>query len=269
MSFDNKKVYEIAKAYVKDQSGGFDLFISPGDITGARAVNENNFALACLRLLFGGSETSIDPVNNEKEFAQTVKKLKLNELGGKDLGFGTGNANNLIYRLFISHIDKYLKSFPQGVTPAQAKLEERQKSKTKIDFMKRAYKNEFFFEDLAVDRLNEPEVYEVVTKQAFYNWHYENFIKHFKYNSVIKTKSDLNLSKWQDSNPGENVTFFIDQSGGPFNSGVPTVCCIIQEEVVEPDKIFNNKDAYIKKCFDKIFPIFGKKKYSDLLSAGS
>ena len=87
MSFDNKKVYKIAKEYVKDQLGGFDLFISLGGSAGGNTVNENNFALACLRLLFGGSETSIDPVNNEKEFAQTVKKLKLNELGGKDLGF--------------------------------------------------------------------------------------------------------------------------------------------------------------------------------------
>ncbi len=247
MSFDNKKVYEIAKKYVFKELGNFDLFdpISDND-------EQDNFALACLRLLFGGPETSIDPNNNKKEFAQTVKKLKLNELGGKDLGFGTGNANNLIYRLFIAHIKS---------------LDERQKSKTKIDFMKRAYKDELFFKGLAVDNFNEPEVYKVITKQAFYNWHYENFIKYFEYDSVIKTKSDLNLSKWQDSNPGENVTFFIDQSGGPFNSGVPTVCCVIQEEVVEPDKIFNNKDAYIKKCFDKIFPIFGKKKYSDLTDA--
>ena len=39
MSFDNKKVYEIAKAYVKNQLGNFDLFVSLGGITGGNTVN--------------------------------------------------------------------------------------------------------------------------------------------------------------------------------------------------------------------------------------
>tara|TARA_R110002020_G_scaffold226401_3_gene436820 strand:+ start:125 stop:4183 length:4059 start_codon:yes stop_codon:yes gene_type:complete len=249
MAFNNKEVYEIAKKYVKSQLGNFDLFESVG------SDDENNFALACFRLLYGGQKAFIDPTNNKQEFSQIVKQLKLNELEGGDLGFGNETANNLIYRLFITHIDKLSST---------DSLTERQKSKTKLTFMNRAFSNEFFIEDLAVDRLNEKDVYEVVTKQAFYNWHYQNFVENKDYNEIVKTRDDLRLSNWSDADPQDGVVFFIDQAGGPFNNGAPTICCVIEDLVGDPKKIFDNKEEYIKKCFDSIFPIFGKKKYSDL-----
>ena len=104
MSNFDSKIYKIAKDFVRGQfeDGKLEsIFTTTEEAAGTAALNENDFALACLRLICKDTRAFIDPTKNSDEFSQMVKDLKLNELGGIDLGFGQGTSNNLLYRLAI------------------------------------------------------------------------------------------------------------------------------------------------------------------------
>ena len=173
MSNFDSKIYKTAKEYVRKESQANKLdsiFTTTEATAGSTSLNENNFALACLRLICKDTRAGIDPTKNPDEFSQMVKDLKLNELGGIDLGFGQGTSNNLFYRLAIKHYPLNLKK----------------KYLLKDEFLKAAFVDYNFLNTLAVDQLNDRETYEVLTKQAFFNWHYKNFIEDLEYDKVIK-----------------------------------------------------------------------------------
>lgn len=250
MSNFDSKIYKIAKEYVRGKATA-----SPSELNSifeaenqSEAKKENNFALACLRLICKDTRIFNDPNKNSAEFAQAVKDLKLNILGGSDLGFGKGTSNNLIYRIAID----YYKD-----------LEVRKKKPLRNDFLSMAVSDKQFLKSLVVDRLNEREVYDVITKQAFFKWHYKAFIEDLEYNGVIKKENpgDGTSVSWDKVNPGDGSKFFISQTGAPFNTGTPTVCCVIQEEVESLESI---KPEYYSKAFNSALSAFGKKKWEDL-----
>ena len=254
MSNFDSKIYKIAKEYVRSSATAnpSQLHFIFESVNGISAKKENDFALACLRLICKDTRIFNDPNKNSAEFAQAVKDLKLNILGGSDLGFGKGTSNNLIYRIAID----YYKD-----------LEVRKKKPLRNNFLSMAVSDKQFLKSLVVDRLNEREVYDVITKQAFFKWHYKNFIQDLEYNNVIKKENpgDGSSVGWNNVDPNEGVSFFISQTGAPFNTGTPIVCCVIQEKINDLKKIRtevnDNKQKYLSKAFDPVLSAFGKKNW--------
>ena len=249
MSNFDSKIYKIAKGFVREAATAnpprlHSIFKA---VNGIDAKKENDLALACLRLVCKDTRAFIDPTKNPDEFSQMVKDLKLNELGGIDLGFGQGTSNNLLYRLAIQH-------YPLDLIEPTLKNE----------LLRNALADNEFLNKLVVDQLNEDSItYEVLTKQAFFKWHYKAFIKDLKYDKIVKKANpgDGSSVSWDKINPGDGSKFFISQTGAPFNTGTPTICCVIQEQIdsfkdIEPEN-------YYSKAFNNALAAFGKKKWED------
>tara|TARA_R110002124_G_scaffold7285_2_gene42336 strand:+ start:4473 stop:8582 length:4110 start_codon:yes stop_codon:yes gene_type:complete len=253
MSNFDSKIYKIAKEYVRSKATA-----NPSELNfifeaenGFEAKQENDFALACLRLICKDTRAFIDPTKNPDEFSQMVKDLKLNELGGIDLGFGQGTSNNLLYRLAIQY---YGQEFE--------KLEE---ILYKDELLKIALGDNEFLKTLAKNQLNDKETYEVLAKQAFFNWHYKNFIKNLEYDKVIKKANpgDGSSNGWTSFRKREG--FYISPTGAPFNTGTPTVCCFIEEKVTDILEVeVENLEKYYPRAFNPVLSAFGKKSWGDL-----
>jgi len=251
MSNFDSKIYKIAKEYVRSRATA-----NPSQLNSIfeaenqfEAKKENDFALACLRLICKDTRAGIDPTKNPDEFSQMVKDLKLNELGGIDLGFGQGTSNNLFYRLAIKYYPLNLK----------------EEYDYKDEFLKTAFVDYNFLNTLAVDQLNDTETYEVLTKQAFFKWHYKNFIEDLEYNKVIKTANpgDGSSNGWTSFREKEG--FYVSPTGAPFNTGTPTVCCLIEEKVENVlDLDVENLEKYYPRAFNPVLSAFGKKNWESL-----
>ena len=262
MSNFDSKIYKTAKEYVRKESQANKLdsiFTTTEATAGSTSLNENNFALACLRLICKDTRAGIDPTKNPDEFSQMVKDLKLNELGGIDLGFGQGTSNNLLYRLAIQRYSLQILSAEKFIF--------------KNSLLNNLLSDDDFLKSLIEDRLNNRIVYDVITKQAFFNWHYKNFIEDLEYDKVIKKANpgDGSSVGWNNVNPSEGVSFFISQTGAPFNTGTPIVCCVIQEKINSFKEIRaevnNNKQKYLSKAFAPVLSAFGKKNWESLTTA--
>ncbi len=257
MSNFDSKIYKIAKEYVRSKATANPselnfIFEAENEF---EAKQENDFALACLRLICKDTRAFIDPTKNSNEFSQMIKDLKLNELGGIDLGFGQGTSNNLLYRLANRHYS----------------LKDKKTYSSKDKLLKFALNDDKFLKTLAKDRLNDRETYEVLTKQAFFNWHYKTFIQDLEYDKVIKKANpgDGSSNGWTSFREKEG--FYISPTGAPFNTGTPVICCVIQEKIDNLKKIRTDvnsnkdiKDTYLSKAFDKMLAAFGKKSWTNL-----
>jgi len=254
MSNFDSKIYKIAKDFVRGQfeDGKLEsIFTTTEEAAGTAALNENDFALACLRLICKDTRAFIDPTKNRDEFSQMVKDLKLNELGGIDLGFGQGTSNNLLYRIAIQYYGQ--------------EFDELEKILYKDELLKIAFGDNKFLKTLAKNQLNDKETYEVLTKQAFFNWHYKNFIKNLEYDKVIKRANpgDGSSSGWTSFREREG--FYVSPTGAPFNNGTPTVCCFIEEKVTDILEVeVENLEKYYPRAFNPVLSAFGKKSWSDL-----
>ena len=254
------KIYAEAKSWVRKDLKNYDLFAGEmSDIS--KNVNDpkNLYTLACLRLLLQDPVAFIDPVEKKNAFEGVARSVRLNEFSnfGKniDLGFGGGTSNNLMYKRAYEFFKKK-NNWP----------EIKESRKTKAGFIALAFADDEFTEEfLANVILDDPYTYESITKQAFYKWHYENFINTTALKDVIKKENaaDGSVVNWSDVVvEKDGFSVFISRSGSPFNAGFPVICVVFEgprADIQETDKI-------AAKAFDYLFPLVGRKKYSDLTS---
>ena len=73
--------------------------------------------------------------------------------------------------------------------------------------------------------------YECVTKQSFYQWHKAEYIDNTALKQVIKEADwkDKSIINWKKVDVSQGPRFFIAPKGGPFNSGFPTICVVMQQ----------------------------------------
>jgi len=257
------KIYAEAKKWVRDNLKNYDLFDGDKASEDVNGPNEdvngpkNLYTLACLRLLLQDPVVFTDPIEKGDAFEGVARSVRLNEFGtyGKniDLGFGTGTSNNLMYKLayeFFKKKDNW--------------SEIKESRKTKAGFIALAFANDEFTEEfLANVILDDRYTYESITKQAFYTWHYENFINTTALKDVIKKENagDGSVVNWSDVVvKKDGFSVFISRSGAPFNAGFPVICVVFEGTREDTKKA----DEIAAKAFDYLFPLVGRKKYSDL-----
>ena len=252
------KIYAEAKSWVRKDIKNYDLFAGEMSDT-SKNVNDtkNLYTLSCLRLLAQDPVVFIDPIEKNDAFEGIARSVRLNEFGtyGKniDLGFGTGTSNNLLYKLAY----QFYKNKNNW-------SEIKESYKTKAGLITRAFgDDEFTGEFLSNIILDDRYTYESITKQAFYAWHYQNFINTTALKDVIKKENagDGSVVNWSDVViEKDGFSVFISRSGSPFNAGFPVICVVFEgtrDDIKETNKV-------ITKAFDYLFPLAGRKKYSDL-----
>lgn len=262
----SKEIYTKAKKYVglPVVDGGknlnsYDLFdgsILPDNLS----INSDQslFTIACLRMLMQDAISFVDPYEKEEAFKGIAKSIRLNEFVyyGKDidLGFGQGTANNLLYKLAYGFYKN--KSNWAGDI----------KKRDKAGLISHGLMDSDFYDYLSDVRLTDPHTYECITKQAFYTWHYENFINTTAIKDVLKKENagDGSVVDWKDVVVGPNLdpAIFISRSGAPFNAGFPVICVVF--EGTKDDLLMENAGNLTTTAFDYLFPLAGRKKYSGL-----
>jgi len=254
-----KDIYKQAKDFFKKEIDSVNKpFEDYGQILGS---NENKiddpvnyFAITCLRLL---TLDNTDPIDNPDKFSQLALATRTNSfnqvIGNSsiDIGTGKGNSNNLLYKL----ASDFLKD---------AKIE------TKSSVIQTASANPAFQELLKSVSISDKRTYEAITRQAFFNWHYGEYVsgktieRQFGGNQFRQTL--LDLQKINVSSGEKQVRISID--GSPFNAGYPVVCVVFEADLVfEADQIINQQDI-IEEAGKFVFPLFGRiipESYDDYL----
>ena len=245
-----ENIYKTAKSffekYIKEVDHPFDDFgFKLGDTKNEGVDSQRNlFAITCLRML---TADNTDPIDNPEKFSQLALATRTNSFqqvlvnSSKDLGTGKGNSNNLLYKLATD----FLKD---------------ESLETKAAVIQTALANSDFQSNLKILNLTDERTYETITKQAFFNWHYGDFIagrtieKRFGGKNQF-AQSLLDIQKIDVTNKEKQIRISID--GSPFNAGFPVVCVIF-----EVDKI-TDIDGIIKQAGDFAFPLFGRKISQD------
>ena len=261
----SKEIYTKAKKYVglPVVDGGknlnsYDLFagsVLPDNL----AINSDPglFTIACLRLLMQDKSSFTDPIEQEEAFRTIARTVRLNEFAqfkkDIDLGFGQKKANNLLYKLAY----EFYKNSPNWTGDVE--------KTSKDGLIAHGLSDPAFYEYLSNVRLTDPHTYECIAKQAFYMWHYENFINTTAIKDVLKKENagDGSVIDWSEVEvTGDQFSIFISRSGAPFNAGYPVFCVIFEGD--KDDLLMENKGKLTAKAFDYLFPLVGRKKYSDL-----
>ena len=237
-----KKAKSFFEKYIKEVDHPFDDFgFKLGDTKNEGVDSQRNlFAITCLRML---TADNTDPIDNPEKFSQLALATRTNSFqqvlvnSSKDLGTGKGNSNNLLYKLATD----FLKD---------------ESLETKAAVIQTALANSDFQSNLKILNLTDERTYETITKQAFFNWHYGDFIagrtieKRFGGKNQF-AQSLLDIQKIDVTNKEKQIRISID--GSPFNAGFPVVCVIF-----EVDEI-TDIDGIIKQAGDFAFPLFGRK----------
>ena len=175
---------------------------------------------------------------------------------------------NILYRLALKYKDFTDFSYKSG---AQTKS-----LTTKSDFIRAATspakidaslieKKEGFEKFEIFTPSIDAVTYECVTKQAFYRWHKKNFIDNTALKKTIKEKdwADKSVLGWTKVDVSNGPKFFIDPDGGPFNSGFPTICVIMEQGYPATGNdsmkaIFDKQAEILKSTSDLIGNAFGR-----------
>lgn len=237
-------IYKQAKDFFEKEIIGVNKpFEDYGQILGAseNKIDDpiNYFAITCLRLL---TLDNTDPIDNPDKFPQLALATRTNSfnqvIGNSsiDIGTGKGNSNNLLYKL----ASDFLKDT---------------KIDTKSSVIQTASANPAFQELLKSVSISDKRTYEVITRQAFFNWHYGEYVsgktieRQFGGNQFRQTL--LDLQKINVGSGEKQVRISID--GSPFNAGYPVVCVVF-----EADQITNQQNI-IEEAGKFVFPLFGRK----------
>lgn len=245
-------IYEQAKDFFEEKITKYidSPFEDFGETLGddLNKINDlaNYFAITCLRLL---TLENTDPIDNPDKFSQLTLATRTNSfnqvIGNSsiDIGTGKGNSNNLLYKLASDFLkDKNIETKSKVIQTASA--------------------NPAFQELLKSVSINDKRTYEVITRQAFFNWHYGEYVtgktieRQFGGNQFRQTL--LDLQRITVGSGEKQVRISID--GSPFNAGYPVVCVIF-----ETDQITNHENI-IEEAGKFVFPLFGReipKSYND------
>lgn len=260
------EIYETAKKLVSDTIGDFDSnypqvsLFSSSDVLGASQTPEsleaddNQFAITCLRLL---TLDNTDPIDNPDRFEQLALATRTNSfkqvLGNSsvDLGTGKGNSNNLLYKLATDFLKDKSKSL-----------------ETKAAVIQTALADSGFQSSLKTLNLTDKRTYESITRQAFFNWHYGEYVankgiaKRFGGKNQF-VQSSLDIQKIDVTNKEKQIRISID--GSPFNAGFPVVCVIFEIDEITGLDSLTEQDKIVKQAGDFAFPLFGRPTTEDYL----
>ena len=78
--------------------------------------------------------------------------------------------------------------------------------------------------------MDDLHTYRCILGQAFYKFHYENFVKGTSRQSALgpANAADGSINSWYDvSVSGNEVKSFVSLDGSPFNEGYPILCVVI------------------------------------------
>lgn len=241
-----KEIYEFSKEYVLKNIGEQKLFSSKESLDQdlqnlPLEFDDNQFAITCLRLL---TFDNTDPIDNKDRFEQLALATRTNSfkqvLGDSsiDLGTGKGNSNNLLYKLATDFLnDKDIE--------------------TKATVIQTALANPDFQSSLRTLNLIDKRTYESITRQAFFNWHYGEYVANKGIEKRFGGKNQfaqslLDIQKIDVTNKEKQIRISID--GSPFNAGFPVVCVIF-----ETDEI-TDINGIVQQAGDFAFPLFGRPK---------
>lgn len=238
-----QSIYEKAKKYFVDATAGNkDPFVwVPG------TVGQQEFFAACLlgHFKLKKSESGIDENGNFFP-SNTLEGLRLDNFVGPSAFPQLTFNKNALFRLAIG--DEKMRA--KGL-------------KTKSDFLgpdiiSTATSPEFLETKIYNTKID-PIIYECVTKLAFYEWHRENFINNSGLKDTIVEKNlfDGSIVRWQDATKKSEVKAFIDKDGGPFYSGYPTICVIMENDAKDASKI--NQDDVVKIAKEFVESLFKRK----------
>tara|TARA_R100000664_G_scaffold24516_1_gene34323 strand:+ start:4726 stop:8907 length:4182 start_codon:yes stop_codon:yes gene_type:complete len=243
---------EFPDIYFKDNKGVFK-----GQEFTNLAFNENSLttvSIPSLRLILEDPLAFTDPIDNLDKFGNIARAVRLNNFKeyGKnvDLGFGNGDSNNLIYKLATDYLKNTNKvSADDSISNPQQIL-----AGSKSSVVQACLNSNKFNELIKNQLLDDVHTYECIVSQAFYKWHYENFVKNNSSSGYLSpaNASDGSSISWTDI-PLKQGQFksFVALDGGPFNTGFPTVCLtfIVKKEEI---KSSNSQNKVLDRAIEEI-----------------
>lgn len=285
----SKDIYKKAKEqFKKDLSSENGPFKSPVGIDFPKVqfagknqevidltFNVNDFttlSITSLRMILQDPLAFTDPADNLEKFGNIARAIRLNNFKeyGKnfDLGFGNGSSNNLIYKLATYYLkDSDLIAGDKSIQNPQEIL-----SKSKSLVIQACLQSDRFNELIKNQLLDDIDTYGCLTRQAFYSWHYENFVKGTPSANDLGPANavDGSITSWTNVavKRGE-IKSFVAKDGGPFNSGYPTLCVIL---LADKDKIkteqgqsdiFNSAYEYVSLVSNRKIETDKDKKFID------
>jgi len=210
---------------------------------------EVTFFTACLRgvLKFGQDSADLDKGGGFKH-PTTLQAIRL------DKRKEVKTNQNILYRMALEY-DSFL-NFSSGGEKLETKSDFVNAATGKFhppileDFIKLIDDYQKPFEsNVLSSSLIDKITYECMTKQAFYRWHKMNFVDNTALKDIIKEGSD-----WSKVDVKDGPKFFIAPDGGPFNSGFPTICVIMDTGL---SSVSSNALQDLKSQKDKFFATAG------------
>ena len=204
----------------------------PENSSDFRLTSDNNLlAISCLRSFLSDPIAFTDPQTEFPKFGELASSVRQNSLSESgisfDMGFGFGETNNLIYQLATDFFDSQ-----GGDTKLLNGKKETELSRQQ--FVKLILNSQKFVQLLRSQLIDDRRTYTAITKQSFFQWHYQNYVKDTPYENYIGLESAANKSSvsWSEVDvPRGSFVSFVAKDGGPFNTAVPTICVVFLVKV--------------------------------------